>query len=80
MASRVDVPMTDAGAFSSTRGRRAAACASAFAPSASPGAMMPPTNVPSASSTSKFVVVPRSTTTSLSLIHIFDFAFPKMVV
>ena len=62
MASRVFLPTTDAGALRSTIASCAAASDSAFADSFTPGAMMPPTNEPPSSTTSKFVVVPRSTT------------------
>ena len=64
MAASVLLPMTAAGARSSTMGSLAVPRVSAWAPMPMPGAIMPPTKVPSASTTSKFVVVPRSTTTT----------------
>ena len=62
MASRVLRPMTCVGAEGSTCGRRAAAAERERAPSASPGAITPPTKVPCASMTSILVVVPKSIT------------------
>ena len=64
IAARVLRPMTRSGARSSIMGSRAAAAVSERAPRATPGAMMPPANAPSRSTTTKLVVVPRSTTTT----------------
>ena len=62
MHSTVFLPITDGGATNSTRGSRAVLDTKLAAATWIPGPITPPTNSPSVDTTSKFVLVPKSTT------------------
>jgi hypothetical protein len=58
------LPITERGSTSSTLNSRAARAASASTEISTPGASAPPRNSPLADTTSKLVLVPKSTTTA----------------